>query len=285
MILSPSLYRSMFTRGYKSYLADSIRLDSLIGLMNIDPMELSINPASENKMDSIFGFDPNRVTYQQLMLLGFDTLMAKRIVKYRNRGGRFVTKEDLLKIYGLPDSMYQRLRNHILLPDRIVIAHTTFNADCVNMYDAIAWGGHTFYKGSEAHKKVLLNINLADSSDFMKIRGIGPVLSKRIIKYRELLGGYSNIGQLDSVYGLKGEALQFLKSVAGIDSMFKPKTIRVNYSSWKELVRHPYINSQLANDIIKLRSEKGYLKDEHDLKYIPYLGDSLLIRLRPYLEF
>ena len=51
------------------------------------------------------------------------------------------------------------------------------------------------------------------------------------------------------------------------------------------MVRHPYINSQLANDIIKLRSDKGYLKSIDQLLEIPYLNDSILHRVEPYIKF
>ena len=285
MIMSPLLYRSLLKKEYSSWQADSLRLDSLIGLMSMSPVDQRDHGGKDGNQDSIFGFDPNYITFHQMILLGIDTLIARRILKFRDRGGSFVTKEDLLRIYDLPDSMYERLRYHIQLPERIIVAQNSSRTDRSNVYDRISLRDSTVVKGSDIPENVSLDINAADTGDFMKIRGIGPVLSRRIIKYRELLGGYFNIGQLDSVYGLKGEVLQYLKSVAYIDSLFKPVTIQINYGTWKELVRHPYVNSQLANDIINLRSEKGYLKDVDDLKSLPNMRDSLLVRLRPYLEF
>lgn len=46
------------------------------------------------------------------------------------------------------------------------------------------------------------NLNTASASDLLPIHGIGPVLSKRIIKYRDAIGGYTNKDQLYKVYGL-----------------------------------------------------------------------------------
>ena len=129
------------------------------------------------------------------------------------------------------------------------------------------------------------DINLADTSQLMILYGIGHVLSNRIIKYRELLGGYSNIDQLNDVYGLKGRSLELLKSVVFIDSLFIPEKIEMNFSDWEDMVKHPYINSQLANDILKLRSDKGYLKNIDQLLEIPYMNDSILGRIEPYVKF
>lgn len=137
----------------------------------------------------------------------------------------------------------------------------------------------------EMKKRIKVDINKADSSDLISIYGIGKVLSGRIIKYRELLGGYFNIEQLNDVYGLKGKALENIKSAVYVDTLFVPKRIKVNFSEWEELVRHPYIDSRLANDIIHLRSMRGFLKRIEDLEEISYLDDHKLSRLSPYLEF
>jgi DNA uptake protein ComE-like DNA-binding protein len=133
------------------------------------------------------------------------------------------------------------------------------------------------------HKRI--DINVADTNQLIQLNGIGRILSKRIIKYRDLLGGYSNIDQLDDVYGLKGKSLEILKSAVYIDSLFTPKKIEINFSVWEEMVKHPYINSQLANDLLNLRSNKGYLNTIDQLRDIPYLNDSILRRIEPYIEF
>ena len=119
----------------------------------------------------------------------------------------------------------------------------------------------------------------------MEVVGIGHILSNRIIKYRDLLGGFSNIDQLNDVYGLQGKSLENLKSVVYIDSLFIPKKIKINFSDWEEMVKHPYINSRLANDLLDLRSNKGYMNRIDQLRDIPYLSDSILSRIEPYIEF
>ena len=40
---------------------------------------------------------------------------------------------------------------------------------------------------------------------------IGDILASRIVKYREVLGGYIEVSQLDEVYGLSEDGFENLK--------------------------------------------------------------------------
>jgi competence ComEA-like helix-hairpin-helix protein len=277
IIISPLFYSSLLKGGYSSYQADSVKLDSILQVFKRNLKSQRV--ASENAYiirDTLFSFNPNEIPYQKMLLLGFDTILARRVVKFRNSNGRFYKKKDLLKIYDLPEILYARLADYIVLPD------SEIHAKLQNR-------NQTVFKADPAGKKdieiALMNINIADTNELKKISGVGSVLSRRIIKYRDLLGGYSNINQLNDVYGLNGKSLSNLKSVAYIDTLFTPERIRINFSEWKDLVQHPYINSRLANDILYLRSNVGFLEGIKDLKNISYLNDSILYRLEPYFEF
>jgi competence ComEA-like helix-hairpin-helix protein len=252
-----------------------LKLDSILQILlkNQDSLKAAMDPI---RKDTLFFFNPNEITYPQMILLGFDSILAQRVVKFRNSKGRFYVKRDLLKIYGLTEELYTRLADFISLPDTIVQKKRRYDNSRIKAKGPVS-DGRT--------ELASLNINVADTNDLKRISGIGSVLSGRIIKYRDLLGGYSNINQLVDVYGLKGRSLENLKSIVYVDSLFIPEKIRINFSEWEELVRHPYINSQMANDIINLRSEKGYLNNMHDLEDISYLNDSVLSQLEPYLEF
>jgi DNA uptake protein ComE-like DNA-binding protein len=266
----------MYNR-YSNYKIDSLKLDSLI-----DIYEKNLKHTRSEKqqvtaiLDSLFPFNPNTVSFEQMILLGFDSIIARRISKYRNNKGQFIIKKDLLKIYDFPKDLYKDIVDYILLPEMIpekqqALPHTATMVKSIKTDNKII------------HKRI--DINVADTNQLIQLNGIGRILSKRIIKYRDLLGGYSNIDQLDDVYGLKGKSLEILKSAVYIDSLFTPEKIEINFSVWEEMVKHPYINSQLANDLLNLRSNKGYLNTIDQLRDIPYLNDSILRRIEPYIEF
>ena len=277
IILSPSVYKNIFKGEYTSYDADSLLLDSLIRIFeNIPVSGRTAGSIEQVQKDTVFSFNPNEITFHQMIVLGFDSIIAKRIIKFRNSGGEFKIKKDLLRIYDLPEILYTKLEDYISLPDTTEISTYKSQRNLVYTIDSIP---------EQKIEMTLFNINDVDTSDLMTIPGIGRILSKRIIKYRDLLGGYSNINQLNDVYGLNGRSLSNIKSAVYVDSVFIPERIRVNFCEWGEFVQHPYVDSRLAKDIIQLRSTKGFIKGIHDLKDIPYLSDSILNRLSPYFEF
>ena len=129
------------------------------------------------------------------------------------------------------------------------------------------------------------DINKADTSLLKGIYGIGEVFSVRILKYRDLLGGYVDLDQLKEIYGLKEESAAQVKNAVFIDSLFSPRKIRLNFAEWEDLVRHPYINSELAGELVRRRSADGPYKKPEDLKKVSALNDSIFYKLIPYLEF
>ncbi len=279
VLLSPLLYNQFLYNGYSNYRLDALKLDSLIDIYEENLQNIaSANLEKSGVSDTIFQFNPNTVSLEEMILLGFDSVISKRITKYRDKDGKFSVKRDLLKIYDFPEGLYNDLEDYIILPDKIP-------KEQHEQVQVRAWTGIIREKKSTSTTKMKFNINKADTAQLMILKGIGSILSNRIIKYRDLLGGYSNIDQLNDVYGLKGKSLELLKSAVYIDSLFIPEKIEINFSGWEEMVRHPYINSQLANDILKLRSDKGYLKNIDQLREIPFLNDSILQRIEPYIKF
>jgi hypothetical protein len=130
-----------------------------------------------------------------------------------------------------------------------------------------------------------IDLNEADTAQLIRIKGIGPVFSSRIIKYRNLLGGYVMTEQLSEVYGLSAETLLNLRECVFVDSLFIPEKIRINFSEWIDLVKHPYINSEFANRILRKRSMEGPYMDERDFADRLEIPDSIQIKLLPYCEF
>src|SRR5664280_2201728 len=89
-------------------------------------------------------------------------------------------------------------------------------------------------------KKVSIDINSGDSATLVRLPGIGPVLSARIIKYRRLLGGFARIEQLKEVYGLPEETYELIKNRISADSTFISR-ININEAGYKELCHIRYL--------------------------------------------
>lgn len=129
------------------------------------------------------------------------------------------------------------------------------------------------------------DINLADTTALKKIRGIGSVLSSRIIKYRDWLGGFTSKEQLKEVYGLKDSVLLSLDTLAYITKEFKPKSLRINTLPSNDIKKHPYISYNLANALDAYKFQHGTISSIDDLKQIKLFDSVVLQKLSPYLDF
>jgi len=139
--------------------------------------------------------------------------------------------------------------------------------------------------GSVHKKKInLLDLNTCDSASLEALPGIGPVLSVRIIKYRNLLGGYASVSQLLEVYGLTPETFDLISSKVKADSTAIRK-INVNNADYKQLIRMPYLEKSEVNAILKYREEKGRIVGMNELIENKLIAEERVVKVRPYLEF
>ena len=126
-------------------------------------------------------------------------------------------------------------------------------------------------------------INSSSASTLTKIRGIGPVLSTRIISYREKLGGFISLSQLDEVYGIENELLLELKSRLYIDASVALGKLNVNFSTIDSLKKHPYIDWILANAIVAYREQHGPYDSVESIRAIQLLDSNTFFKIKPYI--
>jgi len=151
------------------------------------------------------------------------------------------------------------------------------------------------YKGTKSKKpyntsksvpqKILrVDLNTADSMTFVRLPGIGPVLSARIIKYRRLLGGFARVEQLKEVYGLPAETYEMIKGRVYADSL-QISRININSATYKEIIRLPYLEKYEVTAILKYRELKGRINGIDDLTEIKLLTAEKARKVNPYLIY
>lgn len=130
----------------------------------------------------------------------------------------------------------------------------------------------------------LVELNAADTTTLKKVPGIGSTFARRIVKYRELLGGFYTVGQLSEVYGIDEERYTALAPWFFTDTLYIRK-LNVNALPAADLRRHPYLNYRQAKAIEQLRKQKSRLSGWENLQLIEEFTDMDRKRLRPYLSF
>jgi competence protein ComEA len=134
-----------------------------------------------------------------------------------------------------------------------------------------------------AIKVTSVEINQADSVGLEHLPGIGPVFSRRIIKYRNALGGFYCKDQLKEIYGLKPEQFLKFEKYIKIDTT-RIQKIFINKSSFREINSHPYISYDQTKIIMKLRNHGTIIRG--DILWKEKIFDSIEIKkVLPYLNF
>jgi len=137
-------------------------------------------------------------------------------------------------------------------------------------------------KASNKLDSFKIEINTANEKDFEKLKGIGKVLSKRIIKYRNKLGGFYSIKQIKEVYGIKKEIFENIEQYL-VCNKSNIKKINVNKASFKELLYHPYLEYDDVKNIFKYRNKNKDKLSKPVLDSI--LGKEKFEKLKYYVTF
>lgn len=132
-----------------------------------------------------------------------------------------------------------------------------------------------------ANETILLNTT--DTAEWKKIPGIGSIFAARIVKYRNLLGGFVSVEQLKEVYGIDNELFSRISPYIQTDGNFIK--LQVNKLEFKELLRHPYFNYKQAQAIVNLRKRKGNIASIHELAMLDEFTSEDIFRIEPYLAF
>lgn len=132
-------------------------------------------------------------------------------------------------------------------------------------------------------KHIVLELNSADSTDLLSLYGIGKVFSRRIIKYRSLLGGYYTPEQLLEVYGMDSSRYLGFHNKIRVDTNLIRK-INLTTVEFKELLRHPYVSYDMVKSFVNYRDRHGPPVSLSMLWKEASWPDSLKTCLLPYLS-
>lgn len=228
--------------------------------------------AGRHESIELFLFNPNTLSVEDFRRLGLSEKQAKTIQNYREKGGRFRIKSDVKKIYGIREEQFNTLYPYIDLPESYDSQKNT-NATVSLEANKPARTGKVMHQ---------IDVNLADTSAYAGLPGIGAVLSARIVKFREKLGGFVHIEQLSEVFGLKAEVYQQMVGYLKCDPSVVRK-LSLNYSTMSDLAKHPYIGYQKAKLVVEFRSKNGAFSSLDQLVKSNLLTTEEFKKASPYI--
>lgn len=194
-----------------------------------------------------FPFDPNTVTREDLQRLGLSARQAESIENYRSKGGRFRSKTDFQKMYVVSDTLFARLEPYIDIPK--------------------------------------LELNGADSAALVSLRGIGPYYARKILDYRDRLGGFWRKEQLLEIEGFDADRYAGCADEVTVDDR-KIRKIDLWHASDTLLARHPYLGPKGARSIVRYRELYDSTRwSLPDLAAERVLSQDIIEKLEKYIVF
>lgn len=239
--------------------------------------EMNALKAQKGYKSFFFPFNPNFISDYKGYKLGMSTDEIDRLHAFRNTNRYVNSAEEFQNVTGVSDALLQKMAPYFKFP-----TWSTTKKNWINKNAYVK----TFNEKevSKNNVKKIVDINLATKEDFMKIYGIGEVISDRIISRRTVLNGFVVMEQLDEIWGLSPEVVVSLHKNFKIGALPAIKKINVNTASVKELSQLPYVNFQISKNIVIYRSMNGDLKIEDLTNVKGFPVDKLKI-IALYLEF
>ena len=219
----------------------------------------------------IYPFNPNFITDYKGYNLGMKLDEINRLFAFRKHNKYVNSAQEFQLVTGVSDSLLNVISPYFKFPDWVKQKNNP---------------NYKTYTKFESEKKIVQkDINEASPEDLIKVYGIGPALSERILKQKEVLGGFVSMDQMQSIWGLSPEVIENLNKSFFLKTVPSVKKININTLSTKELAKFPYFNYTIAKEIVTFRSMNGEIKNVEDLAKINGFPIDKIHFIALYLEF
>ncbi len=262
---------------HKIYIIDSFKFSKIrpylaIKAENMEDSIGSVMPSwkTARKMEketriSLFVFDPNKISYDSLLILGLHNKQASSLIKYREKVHYFESPNDLLKLYLYNKTDHKKYAPYIRIDAKFL--KPSSKKTSINTFE-----------------KIMVELNTADTAALIQIKGVGPYYAAKIIQYRNALGGYFDIKQLYEIKKIPKDRMDVIITSVLADEK-QVKKIRINHCEFKELLAHPYFDYYETKLLFDYKNEQGKFIYLHDLKKIEPLPDYYIDKVGHYLIF
>lgn len=237
--------------------------------------------AVQGRAESRFPFDPNTADSTELLELGLAPWQVRSIYRYRAKGGVFRSREDFGRVYGLTRKQYRDLAPYVRIgADYQPYDYADNRAPYPTIHRQAMDSAAARHYSAKLRQGEHIELNAADTTQLMKVPGIGRYYAKEIAFRRKYLGGFYSAEQLLEIADFPKETLSYF-----IVNPTEVHRLNVNKLSLNELKRHPYINYYQAKDIVDYRRLYGPIHNIEELKLMKDFTNADFERLKHYIEY
>ena len=216
----------------------------------------------------IYPFNPNFVTDYRGYTLGLSVDEIDRLHAYRAEDKWVNSVSEFQQVTGISDSLLNIISPYFRFPDWV----TGSKPQVVNRNAAPIQ--------TAAQKQ---DLNSASVEDLILVKGIGETLAGRIVNYRNRIGGFVDDIQLKDVYGLTFETRAEVLKGFTVRNAPKVELLDINKASVLELSNIPYINYELAREIVNYRLLNENIGSFEELAKIKEFPSEKIDRIALYL--
>lgn len=270
IVLIQILYYVVLSKDYASDPPDPEEEKWLALQSRID----SLKAIKDNETLKIYPFNPNFISDYKGYTLGMTTEEIDRLHAFRKQHKFVNSPKEFQDITKVSDEKLAEIAPYFKFPE------------WVNSPGPARNYGSTFKEHARSKEKdFIIDINKATKEDLMKVYGIGPALSERILAEKEKLGAFVSTQQFQYIWGLSPEVVQQL--IVHFPVLQQPplQKIDINNSSLKDLAQFPYFRFALAKEIVTYRSMNGGIKSKEDLTKIKDFPVEKVDIIALYLDF
>lgn len=276
----PFIYQLCRPKSDEELVKLSTQVEKILQEEDTKPARLLNSQGGDDKeLVKLFRFDPNDLPAARWKALGFSDKQVQVIKNYEAKGGRFRIKSDVAQLYVVSAADYARLAPYIDLPEHVDQPELARSVGETAIPENPSLTVRTFNKST-----LRIDLGRADTADLRRLSGIGPVLSERIVKFRNALGGFHSVEQVKEVYGISEELFARIEAQLLLTDTSLNRLL-INRLSEAELAKHPYISYKDAQHLVRFREQHGPFRSIEDLKGMHALNAEFLRKIAPYFDF
>ena len=229
----------------------------------------------------LFRFDPNHADSATLRRLGLSARQVRNMMAYRRKGGRWRSPDDFARLYGLSHEDFERLRSYISIApeDRWRDGHASRREP--DYYGTPLPDKPDYERVDKLKEGDQVDVNVADTAELKRVPGIGSFYARKIVAYRDSMGGFVHARQVGEVKGLPAGVSRWFR----VGEHFEARKLHINHASFKKLVHHPYISYEQTKAIVNHIRRYGPIRSWRDLRLYDEFSEEDFRRLTPYVSF